>query len=145
MDHPNHASPKHDTRGRLSAQLGGDASEIPAIRHGIAELADLAGFRDRAGDVTLAIAELIANAQEHGRPPVSVDAWVDGRLVIEVRDAGGGMDQGEVWRTHPPSPHGNRGRGLWIVRQLVDVVAITTGEAGTTVHVELSPEPHLGA
>jgi anti-sigma regulatory factor (Ser/Thr protein kinase) len=50
-----------------------------------------------------------------------------------------------VWSTHPPPPLGQRGRGLWIIRQLTDVVAVRTGEDGTTVRIELSPDPHIGA
>ncbi len=109
------------------------------------ELAERAGFGDRANDIILATAELIANAQEHGHPPIEVEAWADGRLVIEVRDSGGGLDHQAIWLRHPPSPYDHRGRGLWIVRQLMDVVVVRSDEDGTTIHVELSPEPHLGA
>jgi anti-sigma regulatory factor (Ser/Thr protein kinase) len=109
------------------------------------ELAERAGFGGRANDITLATAELIANAQEHGRPPIVVEAWAEGRLVIEVRDSGGGLDHQAVWQRHPPSPYDHRGRGLWIVRQLMDVVVVRSDEHGTTIRVELSPEPHLGA
>lgn len=88
---------------------------------------------------------MIANAQEHGRPPITVEAWADGRLVVEVSDVGEGFDRARVWSTHPPPPLGRRGRGLWIIRQLTDLVAISSGEGGTTVRIELSPEPHIGA
>jgi serine/threonine-protein kinase RsbW len=74
-----------------------------------------------------------------------VRAWADGRLVVEVSDAGEGFDRAQVWRTHPPPPLGRRGRGLWIIRQLTDLVVITSDEHGTTVRIELSPEPHIGA
>lgn len=93
----------------------------------------------------LALDEVIANAQEHGRPPIVVEAWVDGRLVVEVSDAGPGFDRARVWSTHPPAPLGRRGRGLWITRQLADLVSIRSGEEGTLVRIELSPDPHIGA
>jgi anti-sigma regulatory factor (Ser/Thr protein kinase) len=75
----------------------------------------------------------------------SVSCWVDGRIVVEVTDVGGGFDRARVWETHPPEPYGPRGRGLWITRQLTDLVSILSGERGTTVRIELSPDPHIGA
>lgn len=130
---------------RYSAALGDDPAEIAGVRSAVRDLAARSGFADRAGDLVLALDEVIANAQEHGRAPICVRAWADGRLVVEVSDVGAGFDRARVWSTHPPPPLGRRGRGLWIIRQLTDLVAITTGEHGTTVRIELSPEPHIGA
>jgi anti-sigma regulatory factor (Ser/Thr protein kinase) len=130
---------------RYSAALGDDPAEIAEVRAGVRDLAVRSGFAERAGDLVLALDEVIANAQEHGRPPIEVRAWADGRLVVEVSDAGPGFDRARVWSTHPPPPLGQRGRGLWIIRQLTDVVAVRTGEDGTTVRIELSPDPHIGA
>jgi anti-sigma regulatory factor (Ser/Thr protein kinase) len=128
-----------------TAALGDDPAEIAGVRSAVRDLAVRGGFADRAGDLVLALDEVIANAQEHGRPPITVEAWADGRMVVEVSDVGGGFDRARVWKTHPPPPLGRRGRGLWIIRQLTDVVAIRSGGDGTTVRIELSPEPHIGA
>ena len=130
---------------RYTAALGDDPAEIAEVRSAVRDLAARGGFSDRAGDLVLALDEVIANAQEHGRPPIRVTAWADGRLVVEVSDVGGGFDRARVWQTHPPPPLGHRGRGLWIIRQLTDLVAISSDERGTTVRIELSPEPHIGA
>lgn len=130
---------------RYSAALGDDPAEIAEVRSAVRDLAARSGFADRAGDLVLALDEVIANAQEHGRAPICVRAWADGRLVVEVSDVGAGFDRARVWSTHPPPPLGRRGRGLWIIRQLTDLVAISSGEHGTTVRIELSPEPHIGA
>jgi len=108
-------------------------------------LAERSGLADRAADAALAVAELVANAREHGSPPVRVDAWVDGRLVIEVHDAGGGFEARPVWGAHPPAPLGTRGRGLWIVRQLADLVEVGRGPDGALVRMELTHEPQIGA
>ena len=128
-----------------SAALGDDPAEIAGVRTAVRAIAEREGFTDRAGDLVLALDELIANAQEHGRPPIQVRCWVDGRIVIEVTDVGRGFDHYRVWGTHPPEPYGPRGRGLWITRQLTDLVSVLSGERGTTVRIELSPEPHIGA
>ncbi len=132
-------------RDRYSAALSANPAEIEAVRQAVRSMAAQGGFSDRAGDAALALDEVVANAQEHGRPPITVNAWADGRLVVEVEDSGGGFNYGEVCRTHPPAPFGSRGRGLWIVRQLADLVSISSGPAGTTVHFELVSEPMLGA
>lgn len=139
------AGDAHHPVFHLREVVGREAGGVLELRERVRDLADRAGFGERANDVQLAVAELIANAQEHGDPPVEVEVWGDGRLVMEVRDSGGGLDHHEVWRRHPPAPNDHRGRGLWIVRQLMDVVVVRSGDDGTTIHVELSPEPHLGA
>lgn len=127
------------------AVLGDDPAEIADVRAAIRGIAEAGGFVDRAGDLVLALDEVIANAQEHGSPPIRVNCWVDGRVVVEVSDVGDGFDRARVWGTHPPEPYGTRGRGLWIARQLTDLVVIETSAEGTTVRIELSPDPHIGA
>ncbi len=119
--------------------------DTPSMRSEIYDIAIRSGFADRADDVAIALTELVGNAQQHGDPPILVEAWWDGRLVIEVSNYGTGLDGDGAWKNRPPEPDEVRGRGLWIVRQLVDLVDVRTGTERTTVHVELSPEPHIGA
>jgi anti-sigma regulatory factor (Ser/Thr protein kinase) len=119
--------------------------QTPGMRSEIYDIAIRAGFADRAADVAVALTELVANAQEHGDPPFLVEAWWDGRLVIEVSNRGTALNGDTLWRTEPPRPDEVRGRGLWIVRHLVDLVDVRTVGERTMVHVELSPEPHIGA
>jgi anti-sigma regulatory factor (Ser/Thr protein kinase) len=133
------------TSGRYLRTVGGNPAEIAQIRHDIKAIAATTGFSDRAGDVALALDELIANSQEHGEPPIEVEAWNDGRLVIEVSDKGTGFDRAEIWGTHPPRHTGHRGRGLWIVRQLADRVEIFTDDGSTRVRVEFTIDPGIGA
>jgi anti-sigma regulatory factor (Ser/Thr protein kinase) len=130
---------------RYEAALGRDPAEIAAVRIAMLEMARRHGFADRAGDLVLALDEIIANAQEHGTPPIVVDAWVDGRVVVEVRDNGAGFEPDRVWARHPPPRYGTRGRGLWITRQLTDHLQVACGDGGTVVRIELSPDPHIGA
>ncbi|HMM49604.1 MAG TPA: ATP-binding protein [Miltoncostaeaceae bacterium] len=132
-------------REHYIAVLGSDPAEVAQVRSAVRAIAVRHGFAARAGDLTLALDELIANAQEHGRAPVAVHAWVDGRLVIEVRDVGCGFDRERVWNSHPPAPDGLRGRGLWIARQLTDHIETTIDPSGTIVRIEASPDPHIGA
>lgn len=129
----------------FAIELTGDPAEVPAARRAIADLAERHGFAQRRSDLSLALDELIANSQEHGSPPITVRGWYDSRLILTVSDAGPGFDFGTIVRSHPPVMLGQRGRGLWIVRQLTDHVHVGTGPNGTTVRIELTHEPQIGA
>jgi anti-anti-sigma factor len=92
------------------------------------------GEQDRVG-VMVAVGEACANAAEHayrGADPgpmhlrAAVD--VDGVLTVTVRDEG-------TWRPPDRDP-GDRGRGLLIMRQLVDGVVLEE-QRGTTVTLSL--------
>jgi anti-sigma regulatory factor (Ser/Thr protein kinase) len=88
--------------------------------------------RGRAEDVILAAGEAVGNAIEHAyrgdRGVVRLRAYVaDRRVVIEVRDSG-------VWRL---AGDPERGRGLGIMRALVDRVSIESTKTGTNVRLEL--------
>ncbi|MDQ2907863.1 MAG: ATP-binding protein [Candidatus Eremiobacteraeota bacterium] len=86
----------------------------------------------RIHDVLLAVGEAAGNAIEHAyrgsggtvRLQASLD---DLRLVIEVRDSG-------RWRLDGDPA---RGRGLGIMRALVDRVSIENTRAGTSVRLEV--------
>jgi anti-sigma regulatory factor (Ser/Thr protein kinase) len=86
----------------------------------------------RTEDAILAAGEAVGNAIEHAyrdeRGVVRLRAYVaDRRVVIEVRDSG-------VWRL---SGDPERGRGLGIMRALVDRVSIESTKTGTNVRLEL--------
>jgi anti-anti-sigma factor len=107
-------------------------SALPGVRRRLGTwLAGLGmGEQDRVG-VMVAVGEACANAAEHayrgsdpGSMSVTADVDVDGVLTVTVRDEG-------TWR--PPSHDpGDRGRGLLIMRQLVDSVTLDES-SGTTV------------
>jgi anti-sigma regulatory factor (Ser/Thr protein kinase)/anti-anti-sigma regulatory factor len=93
------------------------------------------GEQDRVG-VMVAVGEACANAAEHAYQgseagPMIVDAHVDvdGVLTVVVRDEG-------TWRPPDRDP-GDRGRGLLIMRQLVDTVVFEEGARGTTVTLSM--------
>jgi anti-sigma regulatory factor (Ser/Thr protein kinase) len=124
----------------IEATIGADPGEIAPVREAVHDLAERAGYGDRADDLALAINELIANAQEHGAAPIHVVANADHAdgVHVEVSDSGSGFDWGEAVREHPPRPDSRRGRGLWIVRQLVDRVTVERhDDASTRIRVDL--------
>ena len=110
--------------------------DLPAVRRHLgAWLAGLGmGEQYRVG-VMVAVGEATANAAEHayrggepGRMQVTAAVDVDGQLTVTVRDQG-------RWRPPDRDP-GDRGRGLLIMRQLVDGVVLQ-GEHGTTVTLSM--------
>lgn len=136
-------NPRHP--GGFAITLSGDPGEVPPVRVATRALAEQHGFTERGSDLVLALDELVANAMEHATPPITVEGWYDGRLVLSVTDSGTGFDFPSVLREHPPVMLGRRGRGLWIVRQVTDHVVVESGPRGTTVRAELNHEPHIGA
>lgn len=118
----------------FEATIGADPGEISPVREAVHDLAARAGYGARADDLALAINELIANAQEHGAAPIRVvaDADDDDGVQVEVVDSGSGFDWGAAVREHPPRPDSRRGRGLWIVRQLVDRVTVERQDDSST-------------
>jgi anti-sigma regulatory factor (Ser/Thr protein kinase) len=85
--------------------------------------------RGDAFEIGLACSEVVANAVEH---PVArrreafslAAAWHDGELRVTVRDFG-------RWSKGTPSVE--RGRGLMLIRELMDAVAIDRDDDGTCV------------
>jgi anti-anti-sigma factor len=117
----------------LRLQLIAVPAALPGIRRQLGTwLAEVGmGEQDRVG-VMVAVGEACANAAEHayrgtepGPMAVTADVDVDGVLTVTVRDEGS-------WRPPDRDP-GDRGRGLLIMRQLVDTVLLDEAPRGTTV------------
>src|SRR5687768_14503696 len=117
----------------LRLELQALPAALPGVRRQLGSWLTTVGMgeQDRIG-VMVAVGEACANAAEHayrgaepGPMAVSADVDVDGVLTVSVRDEGS-------W--HPPERDpGDRGRGLLIMRQLVDTVLLDEAPLGTTV------------
>ena len=121
----------------LYLELVAIPAALPGVRRRLgAWLAGLGmGEQDRVG-VMVAVGEASANAAEHayrgaepGPMSVSAHVDVDGVLTVVVRDEGS-------WRPPDRDP-GDRGRGLLIMRQLVDTVRLDERPQGTTVTLSI--------
>jgi anti-sigma regulatory factor (Ser/Thr protein kinase) len=92
-------------------------------------------------DVVLAADEAFVNAMVHadgreGDGVIIVSAWVeDGVASVVVRDIGPGFDAGALTRDAPPGHDEPHGRGLFLIRSVMDKVRITSGRMGTTVRM----------
>ncbi|MFE6727785.1 ATP-binding protein [Streptomyces californicus] len=88
-----------------------------------------------AQNALVAVNEAIANAMEHacangseGTVHITARATVD-RLYTEVADTG-------IWWDPEPRRAAVRGRGVPLMRRLMDHVTLTSGSAGTTVSMD---------
>lgn len=122
-------------RGTVQQQPFGPG-DLAALRALAISRAVLAGLpRSRAQDLALAVSELASNSVDHGGGGGVLRVWTDpDALVIEVTDAGLVADPMAGRRT--PTLSQPRGRGLWMVNRLCDLVQIRSvpGE-GTAVRV----------
>jgi anti-sigma regulatory factor (Ser/Thr protein kinase) len=119
-----------------------DLDELAGLRRHLAAWAAAVGMnRDDVSELLHAVGEVATNALQHGRPPARVRTWVAARVAwVRVDDRGTGL-------VHPtagylrPSTTVDRGVGLWLARQLADVVNVRSDRTGTTVelHFPLSP------
>jgi serine/threonine-protein kinase RsbW len=87
--------------------------------------------RDDTVEIVLASSEACANAMEHprdaGRAAIEVDARTrPSEVEVVVRDFG-------AWPSEPAPETGTRGRGLAMIRALMDDVSVVAGPHGTSV------------
>jgi len=131
----------------------GPVSPLPpdiALEMKLTEVADLAVARHRVGDVTrilglaaadskmveVAAGEVIANAFRHGIMPGQVSVW-GGNGAVTVRvDSGGPGEAVATAGFQPPDLAGGSGAGLWVARQLADVVHVEIRPNATVVELQ---------
>lgn len=111
------------------------ATEIPAVRRATLRWATGAGWDDDAAqELLIAVYEVASNAVEHGGGAGVIHFWSDGsRLCCEVRSSRPVPDVLAGYA--PPSTSQERGRGLWLARQICDLVEIRNDGDGATVRL----------
>jgi len=105
---------------------------------------------DDAQAVLISVGEAATNALKHGAPPVRVLGWTaDGLARVHVHDRGSRPIPATAGYQRP-SPRRDHGYGLWIIRQLADIVTTHSDSSGTTIALdfplslgELSPDPEI--
>lgn len=87
-----------------------------------------------ADDLVLIASELIANALEVARSQITLRLTLDhGQVTVEVEDDGPGRSDLDRLGRDEPEGDAEAGRGLYIVRRLVDDVEITSTPQGSLV------------
>lgn len=95
-------------------------------------LSDIGASESETYDVLLAVSEAVTNAIQHAQEPrrdrVDVEAGLVGDLVtVLIRDYG-------AWENEPQRDNG--GRGLPLMRALMDAVAVESVADGTSVKLQ---------
>ncbi|MFF3444269.1 anti-sigma factor RsbA family regulatory protein [Streptosporangium sp. NPDC002721] len=113
-------------------------ADLSLMRRWVSAWAVTAGLPDGQIDkLLLAVNEVATNAVEHGGGHGEIRLWTDGPAVgCDVTDPGH-MDTPFPGYL-PPDPTGPRGHGMWVVRQVCDLVEIRAGRPGTQVRLHLS-------
>ena len=113
--------------------------DLARVRRFVRSKVSHAGLHgDRIADLALAVHELAANALRHGGTPIELRIWTEPTAVVaEIADSGGGL--GDRFAGHlEPGPAATGGRGLWMARQLCDLVEVRSTASGTVVRVHMS-------
>jgi serine phosphatase RsbU (regulator of sigma subunit)/anti-sigma regulatory factor (Ser/Thr protein kinase) len=114
---------------RLKLRYAADPEVLSTLRRQLGRWLRENGVDDRSAfDIVLACSEASANAAEHAYPPYQghfdVEALHEGdQVVITVSDAGS-------WR---PENDRQRGRGLMLMRGLLDEVSVDRGDPSGTI------------
>ncbi|MFJ8942925.1 anti-sigma factor RsbA family regulatory protein [Streptomyces sp. NPDC102395] len=114
-------------------------ADLSPVRTAVAEAATALGLSgERAQRLVFAVNEVATNAVQHGSG--------DGRVI--VRRAGGrvvcdvtstGRNEADWYLGYlPPDPHQRSGHGMWVVRQLCDLLEVHTDHDSTTVRLHIS-------
>jgi serine phosphatase RsbU (regulator of sigma subunit)/anti-sigma regulatory factor (Ser/Thr protein kinase) len=115
---------------RFSLTLPAVPGELASMRALLRRwLRQTAGTDEDVAEILIAAGEAAANAIEHGgnEQPFEIAGVVDGGDVdITVTNRG-------IWRDNSPERGG--GRGLVLIRELMDEVEVIRAEQGTTVHM----------
>jgi anti-sigma regulatory factor (Ser/Thr protein kinase) len=116
-------------------------SDLSQVRALVLRRAMEAGLTEgRANDLVLAVSEAAANTLRHTRSPGTLVIWHDAdEVVCEIHDEGTITDP--LAGQRKPPPYASGGHGLWLVRQVCDLVELTSDASGTTVRMHMALRP----
>jgi anti-sigma regulatory factor (Ser/Thr protein kinase) len=113
---------------------------LSSLRRVVAAWATGAGLPDRrVPELVLAVNEVATNSLRHGGGQGTLRlAATPVELLVEVQDAG--VITPPFAGLLPPPRGGDGGHGLWLVHQLVELVQIRSGPAGSVVRLHVRRE-----
>ena len=116
-------------------------SDLSQVRALVLQHAREAGLTEgRANDLVLAVSEVAANTLRHTKSSGTLAMWHNAdEVVCEIHDEGTITDP-QAGRSKPP-PGASGGHGLWLVRQVCDLVELTSDANGTTVRMHMALHP----
>jgi anti-sigma regulatory factor (Ser/Thr protein kinase) len=141
------ADPSGNGSGPASVSLDQTfhADNFFALRNAVAAHGASLGLPSaRVSDLVLLAHELATNCVRHGGATAAVPGrlrlWASAdppAVVCEVTDDGPGLTDPDRAGRNPVAPSAGDGRGLWIVRQIADLVEIVAGPSGTRITATL--------
>lgn len=133
-----------DGTNRLKVDLPCGKKSLARARSKVLSFSAEHGFSEEAEDIALAAQEALKNVIQHACPAdnnMHLECVADhDSLVVEVTDIGAGFDVGEVTGT-PVSPMASHGRGIPLIKGLMDDVVIISEQEGTVVRMEKKRRP----
>jgi serine/threonine-protein kinase RsbW len=118
---------------RLVLHLPRDAQTVPLARRTLDGALSTAGVAaDCRADIGLALTEACANVVTHAQDAERYQVAIttdSQRCTIEVSDTGPGAEPDALARPMP-GPSAEQGRGLHIIRAVMDVAEVVPGPAG---------------
>ncbi|MEU1586864.1 SpoIIE family protein phosphatase [Micromonospora sp. NPDC005710] len=122
--------------GPLELEFAAERGGLAPVRSALRSWLERCGLDPtKAYNVLVAAGEACANAIEHGhrdnpggRIHLRATATADG-LHVSVTDSG-------RWKTPRPDVDTHRGRGLVLMRALMDAITVTPGATGTTIEMQ---------
>jgi anti-sigma regulatory factor (Ser/Thr protein kinase) len=114
-------------------------SSAAVLRETLSAYLTASGIDDGASRmIVLCADEALINAVAHAAgSPVGVFADLrDDRFTLEVSDGGPGFDPSQIDTDAEPDLMGEHGRGLFLIRRLMDDFEIFSDARGTTLHME---------
>ncbi|MGC1210914.1 MAG: sensor histidine kinase [Micromonospora sp.] len=129
--------------GAVDLDLGlADLDGLTPLRSRLRAWADGRSFdAEDIGDLVVAVTEVATNGLVHGAPPVRLRGWHRrNMLIVQVDDDGGRRIPPTAGYQRPGGPEKVGGRGLWLARQLADVVTTYSVGTGTSVRLHF-PQP----
>jgi serine phosphatase RsbU (regulator of sigma subunit)/anti-sigma regulatory factor (Ser/Thr protein kinase) len=122
--------------------VSNEPARIADVRSFVAGfLADARAPVEESQEILLAVGEAVANAWRHGRKPsrrseIRVRCSLEGDgVTVTVSDEGPGFEPAAIEREGLPDRFASGGRGIFLMRQLVDSVEFLSSEEGTTVRL----------
>ncbi len=127
----------------INLSIPGQLEYLELVDNVVAGVNELMDFdQEAANAVSISVIEASTNAIQHGcgngDGRVDMTFAVNGsELIVEVHDPGTGFDPGALPPADPTNPQNLlnlRGRGIFIMREMMDAVDFEFGE-GTTVRM----------
>lgn len=118
-----------------AAEVVDPVRDLAAARGLVLDRAIRAGVDPEAAfALSIATNEVLTNSFVHGGGGARLSAWAEeARFVCQVEDRGRGI--GDPLAGYRPPADRTDGRGLWLARQLVDLLEILQAEEGTTIRL----------